>query len=76
MYDYNCPDCNEAKLQSEKNARKINEIIEQINQIISNDIATTDYLLKKANEIVGEIAERKLNELLNGLTVEVDNTSE
>ena len=34
MYDYNCPDCNEAKLQSDKNARKINEVIEQVNAII------------------------------------------
>ena len=74
MYDYNCPDCNEAKLQSDKNARKINEIIDQVNQIIDNDIATTEYLLKKADEIVGEIAERKINELLNNLNIE-DNTN-
>ena len=38
MYDYNCPDCNEAKLQSDKNARKINEIIGQVNKIVDNDI--------------------------------------
>ena len=64
MHEYNCPDCNEAKLQSDKNARKINEVIEQINQIVDNDIATTDYLLEKADEIVGEKTDKKLNEEL------------
>ena len=72
MYDYNCPDCNEAKLQSDKNARKINEIIGQVNQIVDNDIATTKYLLEKADEIVGEKAEIKVNEEINGLNTEVD----
>ena len=62
MYDYNCPDCNEAKLQSDKNARKINEIIGQVNQIVDNDIATTEYLLEKADKIVGEEAKIKVNE--------------
>ena len=52
--NYNCPDCNDAKIQSDKNARKINEVIDKVNQIIDNDIATTEYLLKKADEIVGE----------------------
>ena len=33
-HDYNCPDCNEAKLQSDKNARKINEVIDQVNALI------------------------------------------
>ena len=73
MYDYNCPDCNEAKLQSDKNARKINEIIGQFNQIVDNDIATTKYLLEKADEIVGKKAKEKVNEELNGLNTEVDN---
>ena len=72
MYEYNCPDCNEAKLQSNKNARKINEVIEQVNQIIDNDIATTDYLLQKADEIVGEKAEIKVNEEIGELNAEID----
>ena len=73
MYDYNCPDCNEAKLQSDKNARKINEIIGQVNQIVDDDIATTEYLLKKADEIVGKKAEIKVNEELSDLNKEIDN---
>ena len=72
MYDYNCPDCNEAKLQSDKNARKINEVIDQVNQIIDNDIATTEYLLEKADEIVGETAEIKVNEVLDDLNSEIN----
>ena len=68
MNSYNCPDCNDAKLQSDKNARKINEVIEQVNQIIDNDIATTEYLLQKADEI----AEVKVNEVLGDLRTEID----
>ena len=71
MYDYNCPDCNEAKLQSDKNARKINEIIGQVNQIVDNDIATTKYLLEKADKIVGEKAEEKVNELIEEVNTEI-----
>ena len=73
MYDYNCPDCNEAKLQSDKNARKINEIIGQVNQIVDNDIATTDYLLEKADEIVGKKAKVKVNAEIGNLNSEIDN---
>ena len=73
MYDYNCPDCNDAKLQEDRNARKINEVIDQVNQIIDNDIATTEYLLQKADEIVGETAEIKVNEELSDLNKELDN---
>ena len=72
MHDYNCPDCNEAKLQSDKNARKINEIIGQVNQIVDNDIATTEYLLEKADKIVGEKAEIKVNAKLDEITTEID----
>ena len=72
MYDYNCPDCNEAKLQSDKNARKINEIIGQVNQIVDNDIATTKYLLDKADEIVGKKAEEKVNEEIGDIYNYVD----
>ena len=34
MYNYNCPDCEKTKLQSDKNARKINEVIKQVNALI------------------------------------------
>ena len=64
MYDYNCPDCNEAKLQSDKNARKINEIIEQVNALIQVNNETVDFIKEKANEIIEEILEIKLNEIL------------
>ena len=47
--NYNCPDCNDAKLQSDKNARKINEVIEQVNVLIDNN----------NNGVNGEIAEIK-----------------
>ena len=60
-------------MQSDKNARKINEIIGQVNQIVDNDIATTDYLLKKADEIVGEKAEVKVNAEIGNLKSEIDN---
>ena len=73
MNSYNCPDCNEAKLQSDKNARKINEVIDQVNQIIDNDIATTEYLLEKADEIVEETAEIKVNEIIGDLNTEINN---
>ena len=72
MYDYNCPDCNEAKLQTDRNARKINEIIGQVNQIVDNDIATTEYLLKKADEIVGEKAEEKVNAEISNINAEIN----
>ena len=62
MYDYNCPDCNETKLQSDKNARKINEVIEQVNALIKVNNDTVDFIEEKANEVVGEIAEIKVNE--------------
>ena len=72
MYDYNCPDCNEAKLQSDKNARKINEIIGQVNQIVDNDIATTEYLLKKADEIVGDATDKHLDNINSKLNNKAD----
>ena len=73
MYDYNCPDCNEAKLQSDKNARKINEVIEELNQIIDNQYTTIEYLLKKADEIVGEEAKIKVTEELGYLDRDIKN---
>ena len=72
MYDYNCPDCNEAKLQSDKNARKINEVIEQVNTIIDVYNGTVDFIEDKANEVVEEIAEIKVDEVLGDLRTEID----
>ena len=68
MYDYNCPDCNETKLQSDKNTRKINEVIDQVNALIQIINETVDFIEEK----VEEIAEKKVNEILNNLSVEVD----
>ena len=65
MYDYSCPDCNETKLQAEKNARKINEVIEQVNALIQVNNETVDF--------IEEIVEKKVNELLNNLSVEIEN---
>ena len=57
MYDYNCPDCNDAKLQSDKNARKINEVIEQVNALIQvlGDLRTEvdNILINKEKVIYG-----------------------
>ena len=73
MYDYKCPDCNEAKLQSDKNARKINEVIEQVNALIQVNNETVDFIEDKANEVVGEIAEIKVNENIGELRTSLDN---
>ena len=64
MYDYNCPDCNGAKLQSDKNARKINEVIDQVNALIQVNNETVDFIKEKVEEIIEEILEIKLNEIL------------
>ena len=59
MYNYNCPDCNDTKLQSDKNTRKINEVIEQVNELIKVNNETVDFIEEKAkikvNEVVGEL---------------------
>ena len=55
MYDYNCPDCNEAKLQSDKNARKINEVIEQVNALIEVNNETVDFIKEKVKEVIGDV---------------------
>ena len=62
MYNYNCPDCNDAKLQSDKNARKINEVIDQLNALIQINNETVDFIEEKANEVVSELAEIMVNE--------------
>ena len=62
MYDYNCPDCDEMKLQSDKNARKINEVIEQVNALIQVNNETVDFIEEKAYEIIR-----------NGLVIESPN---
>lgn len=69
MNSYNCPDCNDAKLQSDKNARKINEVIEQVNNLIEIINETVDFIEEKVEEIV----EKKVNEMLSNLSVEADN---
>ena len=76
MYDYNCPDCNEAKLQSDKNARKINDVIDQVNLIIDNQYATIEYLLDKADEIVGKEAKEKVNEEIGELIYKTDSVQQ
>ena len=50
--NYNCPDCNEAKLQSEKNARKINEVIDQVNTLIQVNNETVDFIHEKVKEVI------------------------
>ena len=55
MYDYNCPDCNGAKLQSDKNARKINEVIDQVNALIQVNNETVDFIEEKVYEILGDL---------------------
>ena len=72
MYDYKCSDCNEAKLQSDKNARKINEVIEQLNNLIQVNNETVDFIEEKANEVVEEVAEIKVNEVLGDLKSSLD----
>ena len=54
MNNYNCPDCNEAKLQSDKVARKVNEVIEQVNQIIEiiEELRTEIDDIKQSIEII------------------------
>ena len=71
--NYNCPDCNEAKLQSDKNARKINEVIEQVNALVQVNNEIVDFIEEKANEIVEEIAEIKVNENIGDLKTSLDN---
>ena len=65
-HDYNCPDCNEAKLQSDKNARKINQVIEQVNALIdfNNDN------IENTEKIVRDVAEEKVNEALSNFDIE------
>ena len=64
IQDYSCPDCIEAKLQSDKNARKINEVIDQVNALIQVNNETVDFIEDKAQNIVEEIATIKVAEKL------------
>ena len=73
MYDCNCPDCKDAKLQSDKNARKINEVIDQVNALIQVNNETVDFIEEKADRIVEEIAEVKVNEVVEDLITKVNN---
>ena len=72
MYNYNCPDCEEAKLQSDKNARKINEVIEQVNTLIDVNNESVDFIEVKAAEKVEEIANVKVPEMVNNILDEVN----
>ena len=67
--EYNCPECSEAKLQSDKNARKINEVIDQVNALIEVNNEKVDFIEEKVeekiNESIGDIAEEKVNEIVN-----------
>ena len=73
MYDYNCPDCNEGKLQSDKNARKINEVIDQVNALIQVNNETVDFIEVKANELVPPVVEREVNNVMGDILTEIDN---
>ena len=71
MYDYKCPDCNDAKLQSDKNARKINEVIDQVNALIQINNETVDFIEEK----VEESAEIKVNEILNNIAIFINKSN-
>ena len=73
MYNYNCPDCEETKIQCDKNTRKINEVIKQVNALIDANNETDDFIEEKVEEKVEEIAEIKVNEVLGDLRTEIDN---
>ena len=75
MNNYNCPDCNDSKLQSDKNARKINEVIDQVNALIQVNNETVDFIEEKTNEVVEEIAEIKVSEVIgdNGIILNSPN---
>ena len=75
MYDYNCPDCNEAKLQSDKNVRKINEIINQVNTLIQVNNETVNFIEENANRVISEVAKREVNEVLGDLNTKIDNNT-
>ena len=69
MYNYQCPDCNDTKLQSDKVARKLNEVIDQVNALIQFYKGVED----KANEIVEDIAEEKVDNALGNVNAKLDN---
>lgn len=73
MYNYNCPDCEEAKLQSDKNTRKINEVIDQVNELTSLYKDTENFIQQKAEEKVEQVANVKLPGMVNNILDEVNN---
>lgn len=77
MSNYHCSDCNDAKLQEDKNARKINEVIQQVNALIQVNNGTVDFIEDKANEIVQDIADVKVDIALGNVNTKLDkiNTS-
>ena len=64
MYDYKCPDCNDAKLQEDRNARKINEVIDKVNEITG--------IINEEEEFIKEVAEIKVNEELGNIVIEIN----
>ena len=76
MYNYNCPDCNEAKLQSDKNARKINEVIDQVNALTQVNNQIVDYIEDRVNEVVPPVVNREVDIVIGDIitkTEEIDN---
>ena len=71
MYNYNCPICEEAKLQSDKNTRKINEVIEQVNALTPLYNDTEKLIQEKAELKVEEVANVKVPEIVNSMMNDV-----
>ena len=75
IHIYKCPDCNEVKLQSDKNTRKINEVIEQVNVLIEVNNETVDFIEEKVDVIVEDkvdgIVEDKVNEIVEDKVNEI-----
>ena len=74
--NYNCPDCNDAKLQSDKNARKINEVIDQVNALIQVNNETVDFIEEKVDEIVNEVIADKINIIKDNLQQGLNSTKD
>ena len=72
MYDYNCPDCNEAKLQSDKNARKINEVINQVNSLIQVNNQIVDFIEEKVDEVVPPVVDREVDIVIGDIITKTE----
>ena len=71
MYNYNCPECEETKIKTDKNTRKINEVIGQVNELTPLYNDTENLIESKANEKVEEVANVKVPEMVNNILDEV-----